>query len=717
MTNQVDIEVTGSNKFAATQAEVNKQLKSVETQAAKTAAASKKVTQALGEKPRMDGVKEAEKAVKKLQDTADEAFDRVKAKMEDAFDKLGKEHNTKIKVTPEVDRAKMKSALDGFSFDVDITKGIGPKIAAALGKGIDLAEAGVKGAAGFVSGLGEGLKAQHPAVQAAVYGSLAVAVLTVGPLIGGALAGGVVAAFGAGIAGIGIAAAVQSDRVRSTWSDLWDEIVAGAKSRSGAIEVVLLNTAQRAKTVFSGMKDEVAGAINDVAPGLEKLFDGVLRAIGRFGPVLRPMAEAASAVFEDLGNRLPGIVGELADSFEDLAETVKENPEALGDLIALMGEVVELGADVIGFFANWRGVLSEVAQALNMPALSNFLTAMSLMGKASGDLERTGDGMTKLGDVTGDANEKLKGIEASFRDLADAEDDAAKRGDAFLDIMNELAGRAPTFDEAIKDTNDTIRDLIENFTKSGAAADGYGKDLLKADGSISTVTKNGSMLYDALTSLQQGFADAAGATKELEAAGMSHDDAVRKVNESLGAQAQRLVDAAGKMGLNQDQMRELLRLYGLTPKQIDTLLKLDDADFRNRLAEDLRRKSLTVDVVYNRLNSPLTQGSGRMQAVTDFAAGGNVARAASGGVRSNEVNINDGPGGYPGEAVRLPNGSTVWPAGMTRMMMQQASQGYGNATGGGGAPTVVEVYVDGEGLIDWMKGRTRKRGGSPEVFG
>ncbi len=247
-------------------------------------------------------------------------------------------------------------------------------------------------------------------------------------------------------------------------------------------------------------------------------------------------------------------------------------------------------------------------------------------------------------------------------------------------------------------------------------ADGYGKDLLKADGSINTMTANGSKLYDAMVSLQSGFADAAGATKELEAAGMSHEAAVAKVNEALAGQSQRLLDAAGKMGLNQDQMRELLRLYGLTPEQIDTLLKLDDVDFRNRMADNLRTKQVRIDVVYNTLNAPLTQGTGRMNAVTDYAAGGSVSNAASGGVRSHEVNMNDGPGGYPGEAVRLPNGSTVWPAGMTKMMMQQASSGFGNATGGRGGTRTLE-WVGPPDIIAWLKTMVRENGGDASVFG
>lgn len=710
MTNQVDIEVTGSNKFDATQQSVNKSLKSIEVQAGKTAAASKKVTTALDAKPKMDGVKEAEKAVKKLQETADDAFDKVKAKMNDAFDKLGKEHETKIKVTPEIDKSKIKSGFDGFSFDVDITKGIGPKIASALGKGIDLVSAGAQGAKSFVTGLADGIKNGHPAMQAAVYGAMALAVLTVGPFLGATLAGGLIAGFGAGIAGIGIMAAVQSDKVRTIWSDLWDEMVSGTKARAGQIEGALVRTAGRAKTIFSGMKDEVQGAFNLIAPGVEKLMDGLLKSIERFAPALGPIAEAASAVFEDLGARLPDILGEMADEFADLADIIRENPEALGDFIAVIGEAVE---QVTLFLEVMTTTYDGVKSFFDF--LSQGLD-FAWAEEGSGAVGKVGGKMTELSEVTGGADDKVKNIEASFRELADAEDDAAKRGDAFLRIMNELTGRAPSFDDAIKDTNDTIRDLIDNFTKSGAAADGYGKELLKADGSINTTTANGSKLYDALTSLQEGFADAAGATSELEAAGMSHDAAVKKVNDSLAGQSQRLVEAAGKMGLNQDQMRELLRLYGLTPKQIETLLKLDDAQFRSQMADDLRRRSMTIDVVYNKLNAPLTQGTGRMQAVTDYAAGGSVSNAAAGGVRSNQVNINDGPGGYPGEAVRLPNGSTVWPAGMTRMMMQQASQGYGRAAGGGGGTTTLE-WIGPPDLIEWLKANVRVRGGDPGVFG
>lgn len=717
MTNRVDIEVTGTNKFDATQAAVMRDLRALEAQGVKTSLAMKKLNASLDEKPKFDGVREAEKALRKLSGTADEEFGKVKSKMEKAFEDANVK--AKIKVKAELDKENLKSSFaDGLSKldffgDKDIVKGgFGGKILQGMLKGIDFAEAGAKGAASFIGGLGDGLKAQHPAVQAAVYGSLAIAVLTVAPFIGAALAGGIVAGFGAGIGALGIVAAAQNDKVKATYKDLWDGIVADIKSRSSSIESVLLNTAERAQTIFTRIAPELQNAMAGVAPGLERLLDGVLRSIERFVPALKPIAEAADAVFSDLGSRLPDIIGGMADSFAELADAVKKNPQALGDLVSLMGKMVQIGVGVLEFLTDWRNNLAELAKGLNMPALSNFLIAIGVISGKTGEAKTN---MTGLSDATGTTTDKLSGIQKTFQDLADAEDDAAKRGDVFLDVLNKMSGITPSFDDALKNTNDTIRELIENFTKTGAASDGFGKDLLTADGHINTMTANGSKLYDAISTLRESFADMAGATKELEEAGLSHEEAVRKVNDAFAVQSQRLIDAAGKMGLNQDQMRELLRLYGLTPKQIDTLLQLDDKNFRDRMAYNLLPGTKLINVVYNQVGKTLTEGTGRVYGVTDYAQGGNVAKAASGGVRRGDVVINDGPG-YPGEAVRLPNGSTVWPAGMTQMMMKRAAQGAMIGAGRAGGTTTLE-WVGPPDLIEYLKANVRVRGGDPSVFG
>lgn len=716
MTNRVDIEVTGSNKFDATNTAVTKQMKNIQTEGAKTAASVKKLGTELEAKPKLDGIKEADKAIKKLAATADEAFDKVKAKLEEGLGEAERERTIKIKA--EVDKERFKSSMDGLgSLDFDFGKIGGGKIAAALGgaivKGVDLAQAGVKGAGSFISGLSDGLRNQHPAVQAAVYGTLLTAALTVGPFIGATLAGGVIAAFGTGIAGIGIVAAAQSDRVRTAYRDLWDEIAEGAKSRSAVIEDVLVRTAQRAKTALSSISGVVERSFDKIAPGLESLLDGVLRSVQKFAPALEPIAEAASRVFSDLGSRLPDIIGDMADEFADLAEIVRENPEALGDFLAAVGETVE---GITVFLEVMTSMYAGVSKFIDLAGSALPWNLFEDGAEAAG---KVGGKMLELGDITGTTNDKLSGLQQGFRDLADAEDDATKRGDAFLDIMNRLNGITPSFDEAMQDANDTIRGLIDNFAGGVKEGEGFGKALLNADGTINTMTKNGSLLYDAISGLRENFADMAGATKELEAAGMSHEDAVKKVNDAMAVQYERLLGAARGMGLNQDQMRELLRLYGLTPEQINTLMKLDDAAYRAQVEANLRPRTLWINaqLTSSGLGIGAPKLSGPAQA---HAFGGNVSKAAAGGSRNNNVIMNDGPG-FPGEAVRLPNGSTVWPAGMSREMMKQGARGFAMSGGGGGGGPIVVRGGAAYGLeaifIDWLKKAVDDRGGDSSVFG
>lgn len=717
MTNRVDIEVTGTNKFDATQAAVVKNMLKIQAATDASAEAKKKLDSALATKPKLGGVTEAEKALERLADTAEKATARAKKSLDDGIEAMAAEREIKIKAKFDLDKDRFKSSLDGLDFgSVDMTRGLGPKIADALGKGVDMfskgagaVAGGVKTAASFAMGLSDGIKAQHPAVQAAIIGTLVLAAANVAPFVGGALAGGIIAGFGAGIAGLGIVVAAQNDRVRSQYRDLWEGITQDIKGRSSSIEDVLLRSAQRTQTAYDSIGATLERSFDKIAPGLESLLDGALRSIQRFAPALEPIAMAASAVFRDLGERLPGIVGELADEFGELAEEVRANPEAFTDFIAAAAEVAEIITDIVGglnyLYGGWKKTIEALATPLEWVGLKDGEEAAG----------KTGSAMLKLSDIASSTPTKLQSLQASFKDLAEAENDAAKRGDAFLDIMDKLNGRVPSFEEAVQDANDTVRGLIDAFANGVKEGDGFGKALLNADGTINTMTKNGSLLYDAISGLRENFADMAGATRDLEAAGMSHEEAVAKVNGQIAVQSQRLLEAAGKMGLNQDQMRELLRLYGLTPKQIDTLMKLDDAKYRNDLANALQPRTLWI--VPQLTSTGLGVGAPKLSGPNvAHAFGGNVAKAASGGARNDHVIINDGPG-YPGEAVRLPNGSTVWPAGMTNMMMKQAARGAAMGAGGGGGGATTLEWIGPPDLIDWLKDNVRVRGGDPGVFG
>ena len=695
MANEVKIVVTGQNKSKSSLAEPKKDLVELGKTAEKAS-----VT--------------AEKALKNLENSADEAFDKLSTKMNTSFDRMGLKSKQAFD-TKEVDR--FKSSMDKMSFDIDFgSKGIGEKLLTGLTKATmmagDWAKTGGKFAesmwSGFSNVVNNGIP---PEAKAGIVAAGLTAAAAVGPLVGGALGGAVVGGFGAAIGGLAIISAAQSNKVQTAFKGMSDHIVSDTQSWTGGVESMLVRFAGRAVTTFDNIGPKFRSAIAGITPGLELLGDGLLKSVERFAPSFEPLAKAATAVFEDVGKRLPGIVGELSDEFNELAESVNRNPQALGDMIAFAGELVEVGTDVLVILNEWW--------AANKKLVDIATTPLEWIGLKDGEdqADATGASLTRVANVSFDATSATAVLDDAFKNLAAAGADVEKAGQAIVDIMDILSGRAPSYEESQQSINDSIRDMIDLFSDAKNHADGYGSALLNADGTVNTMTANGSKLQDVMKDLQGDFANSAAAVTELERAGMSHGDAVNKVNGDLNTQRERLMEVGRMMGLSKDEMSKLLDVYGLAPDDITTAIQLRGVkEAEDALNYTSRPREAAMWIKY--YNSPavgstggvVLGGSNRL-----FAHGGVVAHAAAGGVRQGDIVMNDGPG-YPGEAVHLPQGSTVIPANMTKAMESRWSAG-------GGAPVVLEVHPVGnfsglEGLfVQWLKSAVRKRGGSSAVFG
>ncbi len=698
--NEVKIVVTGQNRSKGTLAAPKQELSDIEKQAAKAEKSAAKMNDELANGfAKAGGTASAEASIKKLQKSADEAFDGLK----DKFERNAKEmsEKAKIKVTPEVDKDRFKSSLDGLGgFDIDITSGIGPKIAAAFGKGIDLAGAGAKGAVSFVSGLGDGLKAQHPAVQAAVYGSLAVAAATAAPLAGGALAGGIIAGFGAGIGGLGIVAAAQNGKVRESFSNMWTGVVADTQARATVIEGVLIRTAGRAQTAWNETGHVLSGAFSRVAPGLEKLLDGLLQSFQRFAPALEPMASAASAVFGDLGKRLPGIIGEIADSFTSLASSVEKNPEALGDFLAAVGEIVEVGA---GFL----GLLNDLHEG-NKMFLDMISTPLEWVGlKETGEaVGKVGENMLKVSEIPPSPMQALKEAIAA---IGAAGDDSAKKVDAVRQALDLLNGQTPDYTEGLADAAEAVSKLDGAFKDVKDQAKGFGDDLLTSAGAFDVTNENGRELYQNVRDVTDAFSSMGAAVADGQ---MTREQFIA----DTGRMRDKLNETWRQAGLSKEQIAELNYQYGLTPDQIATMIRLfGAADAEAQLNNIARARDA---VIY--IRRQITDYGGYVGSVNgqpiyhDRAHGGVVARAAAGGVRPSNVVVNDWGSQSHGEAIRLPQGSTVIPASMTRSM--ESRWGTDRGAGQGGGRTVVEVRLVGD-AIQLFKTMVRENGGDASVFG
>jgi hypothetical protein len=715
--NEVKIVVTGQYRPSGAVAALKKDLADLAKHATQLEKIAKKSTKELddGLKNAGNGADVAKEAIAKLGAQADKAFDGLRDKVDAAFKAAEEERIVKVKA--EFDKNRLKNSFDGLGgFDIDITSGLGPKLAAAfgkvsdtLGKGVDLAKGGVQSAASFVTGLGDGLKAQHPAVQGAVYATLAGAAALAAPLAGGALAGGIIAGFGAGIGGLGIVAASQSSKVRDSFSKMWDGVVADTVAGSTSIQNVLVRTAGRAQTAWEQSGHMLTNAFANIAPGLESLFDGLLQSLQRFGPALEPMATAASAVFKDLGGRLPGIIGEIADSFTGLASSVEKNPEALGDFIAVAGEFLEVGADVLGLLNDFHAGNKMLFDQLSKP--------FEWIG-----LDNAGDSFSKAKDSMLDISKfstgPMQNIDQAFKAIGKAGDDAAKRIDAVRQALDLLNGLTPDYTEGLASAADAVSALDGMFKTAEDRAKGFKNALLDSSGAFDVTNENGRKLYENVTQVQDSF--------DSMAAAVANGQVSREqfINDT-GRMRDRLNETWRQAGFTEAQIIALNEKYGLTPDDVATTARLIGADAVEAALIRLARERYTT--IYAEMRT-IGGYAGTVNGQTIYhdrpsAHGGAVAKFASGGMpggRSNAV-VNDWGSQSHGEAIRLPQGSTVIPASMTRSMESRWGTDRGAGQAGGNNTIVVQASGNLVGLemmfFEWLKASVRRRGGDPQLFG
>lgn len=560
------------------------------------------------------------------------------------------------------------------------------KTFADVGGGIE--KVGTKAASGFadaflgaVDGLGSKLPAAlgNPAVAGAMAASAA--------LVGGAAGGALVTAFGGALAGLGLATAAQSGEVKMRFADLTADLGRELRSISEPFQETLLDIADRAEESFGKFKPTLQRVFADLAPEVSRFADSIFDGFDEFEPALQPLADAFQAIMSDIGGRFPGIVEGLADAFIDLAESIEKSPEALGTLLELIGNIAEAGISDLSalndlfadfneeaeMFANWfQGGDYELDVKYKVDQDSVHQMQEAFMSAAGLGAEATRS--------TYDAASASEQLSAVFAELAGTAGDVASRGQAIVQVLDILTGRTPSYEESTQTINDAIRDLGDMFSRAGSQADGYGAALLNADGSVNTMTENGSRLQDTMVTLQSGFANSAAAVRELENAGWAHDAAVQKVNGDMSVQIDRLMATASQMGLTEGQMRQLLAAYGLTPDYLDTIARLDENGVPEKINEIARPRTVVFTGFLDMSQipsgrSPYARESG---GVTAGSRDG-FAYAATGGARGNNVIMNEGGP----EAVRLPQGSTVIPAGMTRALEERW------ADGGGGMPTIV----------------------------
>jgi hypothetical protein len=290
-------------------------------------------------------------------------------------------------------------------------------------------EIGKSGGTVFGSGLLGALKT--PILGPAILAAATAVVATAAPAAGAIVAGGLVAGFGAGLAGLGIVFAAKNAEVKAAWTRTLTDMGGQMRVLSKPFETTLLAMTVVARRTFATFKPELDKAFKKIAPALTAFGDQLGRAFEGLAPAVAPLADAFAAVLRSLGPAMVSAVGRISKGLQDLADSVKKNPEALADMVRGVGEVSE---SLLGLVTN----------------LNNANTSFSNITKG-----------TSLVDVVfkGVAGQ-IRGADLAFRGIT-APISLAEKGLQKLGLRGE---------EAVAETDTFSASLLAAATEAGKAA-------------------------------------------------------------------------------------------------------------------------------------------------------------------------------------------------------------------------------------------------------
>jgi len=186
------------------------------------------------------------------------------------------------------------------------------------------------------------------------------------------------------------------------------------------------------------------------------------------------------------------------------------------------------------------------------------------LAAATGDAAKAVQQLTPAQQAAKAEAEKIK---TSFTTLGDSMKTVAEKGQAVLDILDRMSGKAPDLREAEQAWNDLARTMTKD-TDWNSSIDGVqklGDSLVNMQGEVNTTTEAGSKLQDWAQQSATAFANNAAAMK---AAGVPADEMSKK----LGVMRQQFIDNAIAQGLPRAAAERLAQAYHLVPDIVSTLV-------------------------------------------------------------------------------------------------------------------------------------------------
>ncbi|MFI0822321.1 phage tail tape measure protein [Streptomyces sp. NPDC021098] len=233
--------------------------------------------------------------------------------------------------------------------------------------------------------------------------------------------------------------------------------------------------------------------------------------------------------------------------------------------------------------------------------------AADALKSMSGEMKESVKNAQRLSDANpGKAVSAYDKLKSAVGELADKTGDADSRTRALRQSLDLLSGGSISLQAAEARVNQAITQANEAMKAGISHADGWGKALLRSNGSLDTTSKNGQSLFNTLNDLTDASGNAAIAAYDFaESQGKDLPARLAAARGEMQKSRDAAVALAQNYGLTKTQAEGVADSLGLIPGQVSILLQTKGVD--STLAELLavkaqfeqfpNKKTITVDAL------------------------------------------------------------------------------------------------------------------------
>ncbi|MCX4885859.1 phage tail tape measure protein [Streptomyces sp. NBC_00847] len=374
---------------------------------------------------------------------------------------------------------------------------------------------------------------------------------------------------------------------------------------TGTLRGIGAASASAARTMGSGLMGALGGpwglAITAATVGLGFLATKQQQAAAAAAEHQQRISSLTSALRESNGAVDEAVRGIAA---ENLMQTkIKTTLDGQKRLVDVARQARVPMSQLVDAYTNQGSSLSDLRQQLDATVKSQTVLSMdengqtkkalTVQGRAAQDLGKSLGGLSgdfkKAASDAKSYNEGVKGTQdgvsayGRLKDavgaLADKTADADSRTRALRDALDLLSGGSVSLQAAEARVNEAITSANEAMADGVNKADGWGKALIQANGSLNTTTKNGQALFSTLNTIADGSASASIAAYDFaQSQGKDLPASLAAARGEMEKSRKAAIDLMGGYGLTAAQAGKVADSLGLIPGQVSILLQTEGVD-------------------------------------------------------------------------------------------------------------------------------------------